>query len=70
MPFSFVAFIVYYGHDGFDELDSVNAVNRRLGNDVMIPGSSLNHRTSAHFIECNHIYTAEMLRRVIFLKYI
>ncbi len=30
-----------------------------------LPGGALNHRRSAHFIEINSIYSAEMERRVV-----
>jgi len=28
--------------------------------------NSMNQRTSAHYIECNNIYGAEMMKRVIY----
>lgn len=36
----------------------------RLVDGVRLPTATLNYRTSAHFLEINSIYSAEMLRRV------
>jgi hypothetical protein len=35
-----------------------------MGNEFGLPINSMNQRTSAHYIEINHIYGAEMLKRV------
>ena len=34
-----------------------------MGYNMLMPASSLNQRTSAHYIECNYIYGAEMVKR-------
>jgi hypothetical protein len=48
--------------DANDRLDyHINKIGR-----MGLPISTLNMRTSAHFLECNRIYSAEMLRRVNF----
>ena len=44
--------------------DRLTYLTRRIGGRMGLPLSTLNHRTSAHFIEINYIYGAEMLKRV------
>jgi len=34
-----------------------------MGNAYCPPLNSMNQRTSAHYIECNNIYGAEMMKR-------
>lgn len=38
-------------------------LERKIGNRLGLPLNSLNQRTSAHYIEINHIYGAEMIKR-------
>lgn len=45
---------------------NLDTVSRLAG--VALPGGALNVKTSAHFIEINSIYTAEMSRRVVMGK--
>ncbi len=35
---------------------------------MLVPLNTLNQRTSAHYIEIGHIYTAEMAKRVLFYR--
>ena len=35
-----------------------------MGDELGLPLNSLNQRTSAHYIEINYIYGAEMVKRV------
>jgi len=45
------------------EPDRLTYLTRRIGGRMGLPLSTLNHRTSAHFIEINYIYGAEMMKR-------
>ena len=36
-----------------------------MGNKMLLPANTLNQRTSAHFIEINYIFGAEMVKKVI-----
>ena len=55
---------VYFGNftRGY-EPDRLTYLSRRIGGTMGLPLSTLNHRTSAHFIEINYIYGAEMMKR-------
>ena len=44
--------------------DRITHLMRRMGNNLMLPANSMNQRTSAHYIEINYIYGAEMIKRV------
>lgn len=39
----------------------------RAGNSMQLPLNTLNQRLSAHYSEISSIYTAEMMKRVIYL---
>jgi len=45
------------------EPDRLTYLSRRIGGRMGLPLSTLNQRTSAHFIEINHIYGSEMVKR-------
>eukprot|EP01016_Furgasonia_blochmanni_P044206 TRINITY_DN611_c0_g1_i1.p2 TRINITY_DN611_c0_g1~~TRINITY_DN611_c0_g1_i1.p2 ORF type:complete len:269 (-),score=79.06 TRINITY_DN611_c0_g1_i1:111-917(-) len=45
------------------EPDKLTYLSRRIGGKMGLPLNSLNQRTSAHYIEINYIYGAEMLKR-------
>ena len=46
--------------------DRLSHLTTRLGNKMLLPSSSMNQRTSAHYIEMNYIYGAEMVKKVAF----
>ena len=39
-----------------------------MGNKMLLPANTLNQRTSAHFIEINYIFGAEMVKKVIIIQ--
>jgi len=43
--------------------ESLNYVAHRGAGNIGLPLNSLNLRTSAHFLEINHIFQAEMIKR-------
>eukprot|EP00825_Cyclidium_porcatum_P046391 TRINITY_DN7274_c0_g1_i1.p1 TRINITY_DN7274_c0_g1~~TRINITY_DN7274_c0_g1_i1.p1 ORF type:complete len:143 (-),score=23.91 TRINITY_DN7274_c0_g1_i1:167-553(-) len=43
--------------------DRLPYIARKIGGDIALPLNSLNQRTSAHYIEINHIYGAEMIKK-------
>eukprot|EP00330_Aristerostoma_sp_ATCC50986_P006048 CAMPEP_0114587876 /NCGR_PEP_ID=MMETSP0125-20121206/10724_1 /TAXON_ID=485358 ORGANISM="Aristerostoma sp., Strain ATCC 50986" /NCGR_SAMPLE_ID=MMETSP0125 /ASSEMBLY_ACC=CAM_ASM_000245 /LENGTH=206 /DNA_ID=CAMNT_0001784001 /DNA_START=52 /DNA_END=672 /DNA_ORIENTATION=+ len=45
------------------EPDRMSYLVSRMGGRTNFPGGALNDRTSAHYIEINHIYGAEMIKR-------
>ena len=48
--------------------DRLTYLTKKMGYNMLLPANSLNQRTSAHYIECNYIYGAEMVKRVLFLN--
>eukprot|EP01017_Pseudomicrothorax_dubius_P041476 TRINITY_DN663_c0_g1_i3.p1 TRINITY_DN663_c0_g1~~TRINITY_DN663_c0_g1_i3.p1 ORF type:complete len:230 (+),score=61.92 TRINITY_DN663_c0_g1_i3:160-849(+) len=55
---------VYFGPDNIVyEPDRLTYLSRRVGGRIALPTSTLNQRTSAHYIEINAIYSAEMVKR-------
>merc|ERR1712226_66011 len=54
----------YDGNSGvhIEENDSLEGWLMKTS--AQIPAGSMNQRTSAHYLECNRIYSAEMLRRL------
>ena len=66
-PFILVSFWIlpfYEGNQGvmYEENDSLEGW--LLKSHAQVPAGSMNQRTSAHYLECNRIYSAEMLRRL------
>jgi len=55
---------VYYGdvNRGY-EPDRLTYLSKRIGGHLGIPLNSMNQRTSSHYIEINHIFQAEMVKR-------
>jgi len=58
--FRFVYF--HDSHRSYDP-DKLTYLTRRIGGHMGLPFGSMNQITSAHFIEINAIYSAEMLKR-------
>jgi len=57
--------VVYMSPLGRGELepDSLSYLTKRAGGRIGLPLNSMNQRQSAHFIEINQIYQAEMVKR-------
>jgi hypothetical protein len=66
-PFAVFAGIfkfVYFGREnrGY-EPDRLTYLSRRIGGRIGVPTGALNQRTSAHYIEINHLYGAQMIKK-------
>merc|ERR1712150_334377 len=54
----------YEGHQGINTEQNDSLEGWLLKSGAQVPAGSMNQRTSAHYLECNRIYSAEMLRRL------
>ena len=69
LAYLIAAAIIYYPMSaqfwGGERLDQVTLEDvRKLSDNVGLPEATMNFRTSAHYLEINSIYSAEMARRV------